>query len=86
MCGKSKSEDRSLADQRKAQFDECLELILAMVSQFATFDAEDNSLCSGAISTIADAMRYLVKHGKLELVKDYGHRLVICKYAPRPHK
>ena len=60
-------------------FEECLEHLCDVVNQACSVDCDSDMgthLDSMSLSAYEDAIRYLVKHGKAEIVIEAGRRVI----------
>lgn len=74
--------DRTLARLAEER-DALLEALCDVVDQHCTYDSADG-LDSMALSSDADALRLLAKHGRVTILNEHGHRVLArwVKAAP----
>jgi len=61
---------------RQAELTYAIELIEDLVHQACQGTGENYDLDSMEISNYVEAIRYLVKHGRIEIVEEYGRRVI----------
>ena len=69
-----KEKNIRLQAEKKRLLEQLIEVNMELVAQDCVM--QDGSLDSTAITTYADAMRFLAKHGKITIEKEYGRRVI----------
>ena len=65
-------------NEEQEKLEETIEILMDMVIQNCSVKQEDGTIIydSMALSTNADAMRFLAEHGKLIIEKECGRRII----------